>query len=524
MIFVGVATIATTLLQGIVSAALAAGEISTLPVHGFSNIPLDDRRYRWIERNAVADAPLDLLTNRPVSLINYLNFDRQSSNDSGYVHPVGSRRLRWMKGNWRAYEYNNTNGSSFTLDPRFTFRMDIGERKTILRRASGIQFYGSIREHLGYYFRFADNTERGNGPYTQRDQLLEDHAGYVGPLMGGKETYYDATEAYLNWGRDWINVTFGKDKVSWGPGRHTNLLLSDNAPSFDQLRIKTRLGNSSQFTYLVGKLHPTAGLRGDTLYRTSGGWERISVEPKWISAHRLEYAPASWLLLSVSEAIIWGERGLDAAYLNPLYFLYSAQHDGGDRDNVAMSGDFVARLPFQGIFYGALLIDDMKISKLGKGEAGNKFGLLAGVFATDAYFPNLDVGMEYTRLEPYVYSHFFPINRYSNWNSSLGADLSPNSDRLEFTLRFKPTFDFTINLAGSFNRRGTVGGTVEESIPRGDSRKVKFLDGSRDSWRSAQLGVEWEAIPGGVIEIGAITGERQSIVPDRWYFSIGYRI
>jgi hypothetical protein len=353
---------------------------------------------------------------------------------------------------------------------------------------------------------------------------LEDHYGYVGPLFGGSETYYDATEAYLNWGTEWINVTFGKDKVSWGPGRKTNLLLSDNAPSFDQLRIKTRIGNSSQFTYLVGKLHPASDLRGDTLYTTPIGWTRLTIEPKWIAAHRFEYALTSWLLLSVSEAVIWGERGLDAAYLNPLYFLYSAQHDGGDRDNVAMSGDFIVRLPFRSLFYGALLIDDMKISKLGKGDVGNKIGILAGLFSTDILYRNLDIGLEYTRLEPYVYSHFFPINTYSNWNSSLGSDLLPNSDRLELSIRYRPTFDITLNCSGALNRHGTQGGEITESLPHTPIGDVRFLDGTRTNWGDLRAGVEWEVIPGGVLEIGIIQGDRKINVPNCWYFSIGYRI
>ena len=258
-------------------------------------------------------------------------------------------------------------------------------------------------------------------------------------------------------------------------------------------------------------------------YRTPEGWDRVKINPKWIAAHRLEYTPAHWLLLSVSEAVIWGERGLDAAYLNPLYFLYSAQHDGGDRDNVVMSGDFVARLPFRGIFYGALLIDDMKISKLGKGDAGNKLGFLTGVFSTDLFLDGLDVGIEYTRLEPYVYSHFYPINRFSNWNSSLGADLQPNSDRLELTLLYRPTFDITLNLSSALNRHGSLGGSVEESLPHSGLHSVHFLDGIRTNWSASKIGIEWEAVPGCLVELGNITGDRQSIIPDRYYISIGYR-
>ncbi len=499
--------------------SFSAGVFSSLPSNGDSSIPLDNRDYRHHLGEVINGAPLDLLTNRPVSRL----WARDSMNLTDSTLYT-SHQKKWHSRNWHLIKFQKSDGTSFTLDPRFGFRVDSGKDVTIMRRMSGIEFHGTLKQYFGYYFRFVDNTERGNGPYHNRDQLIEDHYGYVGPFMGGKETYYDATEAYLNWGNDWINVTLGKDRVSWGPGQRTNLLLSDNTPSFDQLRVKARLGETSQFTYLVGKLHPPADLVGDTLYKTSLGWTRIKTESKWIAAHRLEYTPLPWLLLSVSEAIIWGERALDFGYLNPLYFLYSAQHDGGDRDNVAMSGDFVARLPMKGIFYGALLIDDLKITKLGQGHAGNKLGLLTGIVATDVFDSNLDLGIEYTRLEPFVYSHFFPINRYTHWNSALGADLLPNSDRIELTARYTPQFDVTINLSIANNRHGSVGGTIKESLPRGLVEKVHFLEGTQTTWHSLDLGVEWEVIPGGVIELGIIQGDRQAISQDRWYVSIGYKI
>lgn len=500
------------------SKAFALTGLSELPPHGRAGIPLDDRYYLQIERMVIQGQPLDLLTNKPVFILDESEFVQRDTVSS-------SRRNRWLKYDRHIVKYRTDDGSSFTFDPRFTWRIDAGSDKTITRRGSGIQFYGSIRSRLGFYFRFVDNTESGNGPYTNRSQLIEEHYGYVGPLQGGDETYYDATEAYVNWGIDWLNVTFGKDKVSWGPGRRTNLLLSDNAPSFDQLRVKIDVTRSARFTYLVGKLHPTPGLTGGVLYETDDGWQRVVLEPKWLAAHRIEYSVTDWLLLSVSEAVIWGERGLDVSYLNPLYFLYSAQHDGGDRDNVAMSGDFIMRIGNDGIFYGALLIDDMKISRLGQGDPGNKFGILSGVFASGIGHKSIDAGLEYIRLEPFVYSHFFPINRFTNWNSSLGADLRPNSDRLELSLRWNPTFDLSFKLSPSFNRHGSLGGELDEAIPRNPGlSKARFLDGTRQTWSTYNIGVEWEAIPGGVIEIGTIRGDKQSIDENRCYLSIGYRI
>jgi len=511
--------IALALLAGLNDATGSESALSLFPSGGEANYSTDERIYRNLERAVVRGAPLDLWTNRPVPIS---IFNRMVAEENDFSN--NGRFKRWNERDWHLFEYRRDDSSYFQIDPYFTFGMNLNEDQSVIRRKSGIRFHGSIKGDIGYYFRFVDNTERGNGPYTKRSQLLEDKYGYVGPLMGGDETYYDATEAYLTYTKDWLNITFGKDRVSWGPGRRTNLLLSDSSPSFDQLRLKARPGESVQFTYLIGKLHPTSNMRGDTLYKTSEGWTRITVAQKWIVAHRLEYTPNASLLISVSEAVIWGDRGLDASFLNPLYFLYSAQHDGGDRDNVLLSGDFVARVAPSTLFYGALLIDDLKISKLGKDYVGNKLGFLLGLYAVDLPSKSIDLGVEYVRLEPFVYSHFFPINRFTNWNSALGADILPNSDRIELALSYRPTFDLTLNMAVANNRHGTAGGLVEESLPRALSQNIGFLDGQRSDWVSLNYSIEWEAFPGGVIEVGRITGQKQQIMPDRWYFTIGYRI
>jgi hypothetical protein len=520
---------------------IGAERLSKFPVHGFPELTLDYRHYREIKIEALNEGHLDLLTNRPLSRISFdphtVNCKLQSVSldDAARQEPYPRfepkcRLFSWIRPECHLYRYDLEDGSLFRFDPRFTYRVDNSKSNSIIRRASGIEFYGTVREILGYEFRFADNTERGNGPYLFRKDLLEDRFGYVGPLRGGDETYYDETEASLNWGSRLLNVSFGKQQVSWGPGRRTNLLISGNAPSFDLLRTRIRLTGSTQLTYLLGRLRPNTGLLGDTLYSTTDGWQRIEIEPKWMMAHRLEQMPTDWLLWSVSEAVIWGERGLDMAYLNPLNFLYSAQHDGGDRDNVALAGDVTVKLGKVGMAYLEVMIDDMKISKLGDGDPGNKFGILTGFWLPQVFEHELDLGLEYTRLEPYVYSHFFPINRFSTWNTPLGADIPPNSDRIELTIDYKPAPDLTLSFSGALHRHGSVGGSFTEGLPAlGDSAAVdphdgRFLSGIRSDWFAWGSEVSWEVIPGGVISAGVLNGAKYSLIPNRWFVSAGYRI
>ncbi len=422
---------------------------------------------------------------------------------------------------WHAVVFRR-DGFDFTLDPLIRFRVDADRDQSIFRRATGIQFRAVYDGGIGCYFRFVDHVERGNGPYLSRADLLEDRYGYVGPLQGARETYYDMTEAYLATELSNFEFAFGKDRLSWGPARGNDLLLSGTAPSFNQLRIGFRPFDKVRFGYVLGCLQawnaPT-----DTLYQTDRGWTRISRPKKWIAAHRVEYMPWGWISLSVNESVIWGDRGLDWSYINPINFYFSAEHDGDDQDNVLLSGDCIVRIGRSGLLYGELLIDDMKLSTLGEGDPGNKFGVVIGAKLLDTGLDGLTSGIEYARLDPYVYTHFYPVNRYSNWTSSLGSDLAANSDRLRCRLRYRPRRNVELRVEIDRHRRGTVGADPYDSVERNHKGSVRFLDGNPESWISAGSRFSWEPAVGVVLGAGWISNDRRSFVRDRFYLEAGYR-
>lgn len=432
--------------------------------------------------------------------------------------------LEWVN----PYHHFLKNGdkNQIAFDPVIGGRWDIGDDVSLMRRYTGLQLYGSFDSKVGYYFRFQDNVERGNGPYWSRDDLLHDRFGYVGPLTGGQETYYDMTEAYITLSWKWFDFVLGKDRVAWGPGEE-KLLLSGNSPSFNHFRSSVRISNGSgsqhlRFHYLIGSL-TSYNIPGDTLYQTPEGWTRILPDEKWIVAHRLEYSPFDDLLVSVGEALIWGDRGIELAYLNPINFLYSAEHDGGDLDNVLLHGDFRYRIDHFGQIYGSMLIDDLSISTLGQGNPGNKLGYTCGLSVHNLALDGLSTNLEYVRLNPYLYSHFYPVNRFTNWTSSLGSTLKPNSDQLKWTSQYKLFRWLSLELSVGWNRHGTLGGEIEETIPRNSDFKAHFLAGDRNNWTETEISVDWEILPELVFTAGIVSGAKDTFLPDRYFTGISYR-
>ncbi len=422
---------------------------------------------------------------------------------------------------WRLFHLQNQQGY-IIFDPVIGMRVDYGEKR-IIRRGSGVKFYGRFH-FLGYNFKFVDYTERGNGPYTSRDQLLEDRYGYVGPLLGGNETYYDINEAHLSLEFSKFNLIYGKGQVNWGPGHFSNLLLTSNATAFDRFQINIRINKYLRYSYLTGKLKdittPT-----DTLYKLPDGKWRMASDKKWVAAHRLEYCPWQWLVVAINEAVVWGERGLDLAYINPLAFFYSAQHSGGDCDNVLMCGDFKIIYPTKGTLYGALLIDDMKTSAIGTSDIANKIGYLCGISTSSLGISGCEIGLEYLRLDPFVYTHIYPINRYTHWRANLGSDLKPNSDRLTLWGQYRLIRQLVLDCNISRNRHGTLGGSPEDVRPEGfDEKEASLLSGTRSNWIRSEVSLKWEFIPAALVQVGWINNDKNTFEPNRTYISLSYRI
>ena len=411
---------------------------------------------------------------------------------------------------------------NFIFDPLISFRVDADQDKTIFRRATGIQFRGDFKRRVAFSFRFVDRVERGNAPYLSRSALLEDRYGYVGPLQGGNETYYDLTEATLSTSFSSVDLSFGKDRVSWGPFRDEGLLLSGSAPSFTHLRLDVGLFDRLRYFYLIGALNAWDA-PGDTLYTTEQGWTRLERPQKWLAAHRVEYMPLEWLVLAVNESIIWGDRGLDPAYLNPINFYYSAEHDGGDHDNILISGDFLIKIRNRGFIYGELLVDDIKLSTLGKGNPGNRIGFAIGGKFLNTGIDGVTAGLDYIRLEPYVYSHFFPVNRYTTWTSNLGNRQPSNSDKLSCWIKFKPRRNIELSFTGAYHRQGDVGSSPFEPLVRNGREKIWFLNDESESFVSTSGSINWEPYPGLIVQTGWLSGEHKSLLPDRFFLGTAYR-
>ena len=350
---------------------------------------------------------------------------------------------------------------------------------TTTRMSNGFLLRGSLGNHLGFYFNLTDNHFSRKPGYPLLQVLEESGFPYHTPR---KSESFDVDEniAYLNVTYKYFSFLFGRDYNQWGAGHRGQMMMSTNAPVYDQLKLTVRYW---RFKYT----HITAFLQ----YIPPEGRKNIKafdpIDVYW-AGNRLEMYLGKGIQLGLSQAIIYGNQSLKLGYMNPAAFFKSLEHYYGDRDNSSLGADIAWRV-YPGIkLFGEWFIDDITTTKLGSKFFGNKFGFQGGVFWVNPLrIAGSDVLLEYTRIKPYVYSHSVQdYNKYKQYDTVLGHFIGPNSDNLFVRLRYSPhrrmQFEFTLERYrhGQNPPDRNVGGDADLPFRFGlDNRQVTFLDGIR---------------------------------------------
>jgi len=305
------------------------------------------------------------------------------------------------------------------------------EDSTTLETRAGLSLDAFLEPVAGLHLRerlsvWASSDERQPGGFTPFHEGAEQ----------GRHLYVDW--GFAAWRRGSFEASAGRIPQVWGPCRYTNLLVSDNAPPMDMLRLAWQPARWLGFTSFTSSLDSDSGT--------------------YLSAHRLDISPGPWLGLGLSEAILFASEGLELAYMNPVIPWYPVQWNERDDDNAMLAADASVK-PFDGLeLYGELLVDDLQYqtewgrpSRLGW-TAGA--GALAGATAVTA---------EYTRIDRFVYSQKHPGNYYLHDGDIIGSALGPDCDRVTLGVSTAEFWPLTAGLRVEHARHGE--GTVSEGYP-----------------------------------------------------------
>jgi hypothetical protein len=354
---------------------------------------------------------------------------------------------------------------------------------------------GTILNKFGFYLKGFNGNVFGN----KETAMLRNDLKYNFKLSEKPDqAFFDETEGYATADFDLVKFKLGQDRLNIGYGP-IKALLDDNSPEFDYIgfNISYKFFN---FSYFHGKL------LGNTNYSFDSTTGTITtVDEKYIGYHRIGFDISKDVNFGVGEFIIYGDRPIDLSYLNPFSFYKSIEHQNRDRDNSMLFFDF-KNFSVQGLkLYGTFLIDDITINKLGTGWWGNQFLFNAGLYSTNLYkIIPLDFKFEYIAVDPYVFTHRFIRNNFTNFGYNLGSFLEPNSElfytqvnyRFNNRLSVSGDFSYSIHGANPLNPDSTVKENVGGDISLGhrvfDSETVRFLEGYLEYSRTASVTLNYE--------------------------------
>lgn len=291
---------------------------------------------------------------------------------------------------------------------------------------------------IGYaYLPYQFNYETLSPHVVHREKW--DITQNINKELGLGMIYY--TELNTSWYEGVIQLSLNNQRRSWGHDDR-NLVLSSTARRFSGFEIKINPAPWIRYSMLTGSLFNTSD-PGDTK-RSIYGEDKGLLENLY-TIHLLEYTPLKWLQISATAGTIWWKR-LELAYLMPFTFSHFSELETGDFDNNTMSIDVACRIPGIGKTWLSFFNDEADVFKTGSSwfkmprnryawQLGFKTGLIPGTSTT----------LKYTRLTPFVYTHY-PEDRINIWNNrsldmtythdgfNLGFNLPPNSGELNLTL------------------------------------------------------------------------------------------
>jgi len=338
---------------------------------------------------------------------------------------------------------------------------------------AGLFLNGLAAPNLSFDAFAEVNTDKESG-LTYLPHNYEPYLGYPYDVLGDDGRTWGFFKARTDWqATPYFKISGGYDYITYGPARHNKLTLRGGDFYWRAIQ------DTSEYAWIRRPVPtPFIGFDLDLDFISYSQYamqlKNKKEYGKYLHAHRLGFNIFDNFSIGLTETIVYGEekeepRSMEVIYLIPFVPYLFAQHYVGDRDNAAMSADFSWK-PFRKIeLYGELFIDDLNTitSFFDESWWGNKWATSIGVAIDSARIGmlNWDYNFEYTRIEPWVYTHHKGQGHsYSHFGNSLGSDLGPNSREIYNRLGLSYKDFLKLDLSVSAVAKDTAFGSRLEDI------------------------------------------------------------
>jgi hypothetical protein len=319
-----------------------------------------------------------------------------------------------------------------------------------------------------------------------------------------KIRYFDGTKGYVNISYDIFSLFFGHDDILIGAGDLNRVMISNVSPSLDYIKFSLST-DIFKYTFLHGWLNQKPSTTFiDTIV---GDIKRKS--SKYIAMSRLSLSLSNNIRVGLTQTIIYGNRPIEAAYLNPFLLWESAQRSMNDLDNSFLSLDFRFRI-FKGIEINSLItLDDLNFDTWGNGKWNTMENRLLWQIGFIYNLPltqqKLTLHVDYLQIRPYTFSHpeVGDVLAYTNNGYPIGVDAEPNSILTSFRIDYDISPKLLTSISYRNKKHGSdiydkngklmriVGGSYNLSTNFSSSDYAKILDGSLESTDEVQFIVKY---------------------------------
>jgi hypothetical protein len=376
----------------------------------------------------------------------------------------------------------------FDADARAIKGDDLGDQHSEYLQL-GFRARGTVMGHLGYYFQFSNAQFWGSRELLARDPLISQSYS----LNTTNTQNFDFTEGYGRYDGGFFSVQLGRERVLWGYGFDQKLVISNNSRVFDFVRADAQY-KAFKYTFIHGWL---LGTRSTLYYRipqdTTYSFSEPVINDKFFAAHRFELSFPRLFDIGFEEMYMYSNRSVDLAYLNPFVLLESVQRARGERDNGQWAFDLKTHFIPSLELHGTLLLDDIHIPGIFTNMWYDLNAWQVGaIWADPAGIRNITLFVDYTRIEPYVYSHERSRdNSFTNNGVMFGPPIGPNADSWAVKLEWLPLRNLYLSGTVVKTREGNniydSGGQLIKNVGgdplvahRGTDPETKiFLDGAR---------------------------------------------
>lgn len=357
---------------------------------------------------------------------------------------------------------------------------------------NGVYFYGYVSNAIGFSFDFRDNSENGKGV-----DFSKSFTPVTGISSRGHGTNIQYSEGRTTLATDWSWGSFavGKDFLDWGYGESGKLVLSQKAPSFPFIRLDVQPVSWLRFNYIHAWLASDI-VDSNSFYPLYNNGQRFLFRDKFLASHTLTITPLKGLDISLGESIIYSDK-LEPVYFFPLAFFRVVDHYLSRQNNSAGSNSqFFFSVSSKNHLknthlYSTLFIDEITLSGLFNSEdQRNQLGFTLGGSITDLPINNLTFTTEFTKIFPFVYSHFIPTQTYQSASYPLGHWMGANADLFYVSVNYRILRGLQVKAWGQYIRKGE-GGTL---IQQYSQPQPPFLFGLRNNFSYFGFSASYEFI------------------------------